>query len=152
MHFSTRLLFASAFAVIGLFGPGAMADRIERVTTTVTPDKYDGPCPATFKLEGVVTFDVSRANTEQFAYHWAAGDTQLTDDVKAFSRGVHNKIESSIQLDEPKGVAANIGIQLHAFQMTSRGQQNFYNYSRGYQKTDLLDTPSKPATLTITCR
>jgi len=152
MHFRSQLLFASVFAVLGLSAGSAHADRIERVTTTVTPDNYEGPCPATFKLEGVVTFDVSRANTEQYAYHWAAGDTQLTDDVKAFSKGVHNKIESSIQLDEPKGVTANIGIQLHAFQMASRGQQDFHNYSRGYQKTDLTDTPSKPATLTITCR
>jgi hypothetical protein len=152
MHVGMRLLFASAFAVVGLLGSTAMADRIERVTTAVTPDTYDGPCPATFKLEGVVTFDVSRANTENFAYHWAAGDTQLTDDVKAFSKGVHNKVQSSIELDEPKGVTVNITIRLHAFQMVSRGQQDFYRYSRGYQQTDLVDTASQPANLAITCR
>jgi hypothetical protein len=152
MHVGARLLFASVFGMAGLLGSTAMADRIDRVTTTVTPDKYDGPCPATFKLQGVVTFDVSRANTENFAYHWAAGDTQLTDDVKAFSKGVHNKVETSIQLDEPKGVTANIAIKLHAFQMTSRGQQQFFTYSRGYQQTELVETASQPATITITCR
>jgi hypothetical protein len=76
--------------------------------TTISQTVYDGPCPVTIKLEGAVMFDVARNNQENYAYHWATGDQQLTDDVKAFSKGRTNHVESSIQLQEPVGVPATI--------------------------------------------
>jgi len=152
MHIRRYLFAAAVVATAGAVGPAAEADRIDRVVTTIAPAAYDGPCPVTIKLEGAVIFDVARNNQENYAYHWATVDQQLTDDVKAFSKGRTNHVESSIQLQEPVGAPATIPITLHAYKLVSEGTSEFFRYSKSYRNDQVKDYPSLPANLTITCR
>ena len=113
-----RLFLLGVLAATGLAGRAATAEIIDHVSTSAMPSSYDGPCPVSIKLEGVVSFEFFLDTHEQYVYRWESGDRILTDDVVTLSRGRRNHVETELEIQQPVGKTVTMPIRLHAFIIT----------------------------------
>ena len=99
------MLFARLFlvtaAAAGLAGHAAKAETFDHISVSATPNKYDGPCPVSIKLESVIKFEVSFNTQEKFYYRWESNNATLTDDAVAMSKGRSNHVAESIEVSGP---------------------------------------------------
>lgn len=139
MRAGGRLTLLSVLAAVA--GQPARADIIDKVTTTVNPTTYEGPCPALIALEGVVSFDVVSNVQEKYTYRWESGNQALTDDETAFSKGRRNHVLAMWEVQEAVGKTVTMPIVLHAWRYVAAN----------YDKTT-ADRYSIPVNLIVTCR
>jgi hypothetical protein len=116
MFHRPRLTLLSALALVAIFNTRpAVAAIIEHVTTEVTPNPYEGPCPASLKLDGVVTFGLNPGQKIKYVYRWESGDRVLTEDVTTKSTGKRDRIQGVWPLQLAAGTTLSLPIRLHAF-------------------------------------
>jgi hypothetical protein len=143
-----RVILSAVWAAACLTAQAAMADRIERITTAATPDKYDGKCPVLVKLQGVVIFSLGgQDNSSKFSYHWESGADAITEDTTGSSFGRQNRVEATVQIDEPVGQPVTIPIRLRAGIAS-------YHPAPGKTRTmvQLDNFYSEPVNVVVTCR
>ncbi len=125
----------------------ALADHIERLTTTAAPDTYDGKCPVLVKLQGNVIFTGVQNVGEIFAYRWESANGPLTDDAKAPVLGRQNRVDATLQFAPPVGETLNVGIRLHAM------LDSFHPEPGRHRSSVQLDNYySQPVNVAVTCR
>ena len=129
-----------------LAGQTAKAEIFHRLSVTATPSQYEGPCPASIKLESVIKFEVSFNTQEQYVYRWESNDVILTDDTVAMSKGRSNHVETTVQVSAAPGRTVTLPIRLHA----AWGSE-FAKTAPFYGRT-VNDHYSAPTVVTLTCR
>ncbi len=148
MSASGRLILPAVLAAACFTVQAAMADRIERVTTTAAPATYDGKCPVLVKLQGVVIFSLGgQDNSSKFSYHWESGADAITEDTTGASFGRQNRVEATVQIDEPVGQPVTIPIRLRA------GIASYHPApGKVRNMVQLDDFYSEPVNVVVTCR
>ena len=140
MFRNIRLILLSALVVAMVLGTrSASASIIDYVTTEVTPNPYEGPCPVSIKLQGSVTFGLSPGQKIKYVYRWESSDRVLTEDVVAMSTGRKDHIEGTWPVQLVTGTTLSLPIRLHAFLGSYRGKT-------------VGDYYSAPVTLSLTCK
>jgi hypothetical protein len=142
-----RLVLPAILAAACFTLQPAKADRIERVTTTATPDIYDGKCPVLVKLQGnIIVTGVANVG-ENFGYRWESANGSLTDDAKAPTLGRQNRVEATLQMAPPPGDTLNVVIRLHVM------LDSFHPEPGRHRSSVQLDNYySQPVNVAVTCR
>jgi hypothetical protein len=110
------LIMLQTLALVTIFDiHQSAAAIIEHVTTEVSPNPYEGPCPASIKLDGVVTFGLNPGQKIKYVYRWESGDRVLTEDATTISTGKRDHIHGTWPVPLPAGTTLSLPIRLHAF-------------------------------------
>jgi hypothetical protein len=135
-----RPTILSALAATAIFaGRPASAAIIEHVTSEVTPNPYEGPCPTSIQFNGVVTFGLHPGQKIKYVYRWESGDRVLTEDVTTTSTGRVEHIQGAWPVQLAAGTTLSLPIRLHAF-------------IGSYQGKTVGDYYSSPVKVTLTCK
>ena len=139
-------LLPLAILAASLVRDAAEAEVFDYIGTSATPANYEGHCPVSIKLEGVVKFDVSFNVQEKYFYRWENDHESLTDFEPALSKGRTNHVEGTIELNGPPGASITMPIRLH-----TAWDPEFpkFNPSSGKAANDHY---SSPVQITVTCR
>jgi hypothetical protein len=124
----------------------AGAEVFDYIRTSATPANYEGHCPVSIKLEGVIKFDVSFNVQEKYFYRWENDHEPLTEFVPTFSKGRTNHVEGSIELSGPPGASITMPIRLHTVWDPEFRKVN------PYFGVVANDHYSSPVPITVTCR
>ena len=146
----TRLMLVAALSA-GLAGHAAKAETFDHISVSATPDKYDGPCPVSIKLESVVKFEVSFNTQEKFYYRWESNDRSLTDEAVAVSKGRSNRVTETIEVSGPVGKTVTMPVRMHA-SWGSLIASTAPSKSSPYLSMAVNDHYSDPTDVTFTCR
>ena len=149
MPVARSLLLAVCLA--GFAGHAARAEIFDHLSTSATPNKYDGPCPVSIKLESVIKFEVSFNAQEKFTYRWESNDRTLTDDAVAVSKGRTNRVSETIEISGPIGKTVTMPVRLHA-SWGSMLTGTAPSKSSPYLSMAVNDHYSDPTNLIFTCR
>jgi len=145
-----RLFLVTAVAA-GLPGYAAKAETFDHISVSATPNKYDGPCPVSIKLESVIKFEVSFNTQEKFYYRWESNNETLTDAAVAVSKGRTNRVAETIEVSAPVGKTMTMPIRLHA-SWGSMVAGTAPSKSSPYLSMAVNDHYSDPTDVTFTCR
>ncbi|HEX4506602.1 MAG TPA: hypothetical protein VH722_12795 [Alphaproteobacteria bacterium] len=146
----TRLMLVAALTAV-LAGHPAEAELFDHISISATPSTYDGPCPASIKLESVIKFEVSFNTQEKFFYRWESNDKTLTDEAVAVSKGRNNRVLETIEITGPVGKTITMPIRLHA-SWGSMVNSTAPSKSTPYLSMSVNDHYSDPTDVTLTCR